>query len=348
MAHGIQLPIDQVFSTKSAEWHGLATVVPEISRDVASSTFFDILSGEIMVNLPDGRSAAMPFHKPLIADFSKCRPDLVGTEFELSPLHIPKKSYREITNEQVWDTMETAARDVDAKVSALGTLEGGKKFFVSLDLNQETEFSANGDKFLSHLNLITSHDGTLAAEAYDSTVRIVCMNTLRWSRQAAGEVGFKVYHTQGADIAMPRMGELVNAILLGRAEFRNAMEYLATVPCTATEARQIVLGYLTSLNTSKEKVAKRTLNTAEEIATLFSRGIGNKGQSLYDVLNGATEYWTHGDGTGKKADKATKVYKAEFGSAAEHKEALSNLLLDPATVARLKEAGKAAELGSTL
>jgi hypothetical protein len=348
MSHGIILPIDQVFSTKSAEWHGLATVVPAITREVASSTFFKIATGDITVNLADGRSVVMPHHKPLVADFSECRPDLVGTEFELHPLHIPRKSYREITNEEVWNTMEKAVKDVDATISALGTLEGGKKFFVSLDLNQETESIVNGDKFLSHLNLITSHDGTLAAEAYDSTIRIVCMNTLRWSRQAAGEVGFKVYHTQGADVAMPRMGELVNAILLGRAEFRNAMEYLATVPCTATEARQIALGYLSSLNTNKKEVAKRTLNAAEEIANLFARGKGNNGRNLYDLLNGVTEYYTHGDGTGKKSDAATKAYKAEFGSAAEHKEAFSNLLLVPSEVEKLKEAGKAAELGSTL
>ncbi len=346
MSHGIIKPIDKVISTKGAEWHGLADVVPTIGRTEAEPLFFDIRSGKVLIDI-DGAQVPMPNHKPLVADFRACRPDLVGTENEFVPLHIPKNSYREIKNSEVWGAMEESIKDIDATVTCIGTLEAGKKFFISLDLSGETEFNAAGDKFLAHLNFITSHDGTLGVRAYDSTVRIVCMNTLRWSLNAAGDVGFNVYHTAGADTAMKNLGALVAEVLSGRAQFRDSMEFLNTVACSAEEARLVTLGYLSQLNTEGAKLSTRTKNAAEEIATLFSRGAGNKGKTLYDLLNGATEYWTNGDGTGKKADSATKAYKANFGSAADHKSAFCNLLLSGADViAETREKGRKAEMGA--
>jgi hypothetical protein len=79
--------------------------------------------------------------------------------------------------------------------------------------------------------------------------------------------------------------------------------------------------------TGNAELATRSRNAAEEIAMLFLRGQGNKGQTMYDLLNGATEYWSNGDGTGKKADSLTKAYKAQFGGAAEHKTAFANFLM---------------------
>jgi hypothetical protein len=61
------------------------------------------------------------------------------------------------------------------------------------------------------------------------------------------------------------------------------------------------------------------MNAAREIADLFANGIGNNGRNLYDLANGATEYWTSGNGTGRKANLASRVYRSQLGSAAEHK-----------------------------
>lgn len=357
MSHGIQKPYDLLFSTKGAEWHGLATVVPFIDAETVKSLLFPIRCGEITVDLGNGRTVKMGNHKALVADLSDCRPDLlvradesdensplIPGEFSLAPLHIPKKSYRPIENAEVWGSMETALREsgIDAEVSCVGTLEGCKKFFISVSLRGDEGFKVNGDDFLANLNFVTSHDGTLAVKAYDSTVRIVCMNTLRWSLEAAGEVGFNVYHTAGAETAMTNLGPLVAQVLSGRATFKNQMEYLATVECNGTMARQIALGYFAK-TTGEKEVAKRSINAADEISTLFSRGKGNNGRTMYDLLNGATEYWTNGDGTGKKETLAGKAYKANFGTAADHKDAFANFLMSEESRTELAELGREAE-----
>lgn len=373
MSHGIVKPIDKLFSIIDSGWHRLADVVETIDDTTIAPLLFEIVQGgmildngpkgtveEMLASLrallktenlqPSGSPSEfvakvvakvrsetrMSNHQGLAADFRTCRPDLVEnpeTSGGLVPLHVPKNSYAPIDNRAVWEMTKRALKDVDAKVSCAGTLEAGRKFFVSVQLGQDGgKFKVNNDEFGANFNVITSHDGSFAVEAFDSMIRIICMNTLRWSREAASEMKFKIYHCQGAPAAMHNMGPLINRILLGRETFRNNMEFLASIPTTKEAVRLLLLGYFAAdqeLTTKKpvEKLAKNSFNMADEITVLFERGLGNKGQTLYDALNGATEYWTGGDGTGVKANEEVKAYKANFGQAMEHKSAFANLLL---------------------
>lgn len=337
MSHGIEKPIDRVFSIIDAEWHGLAEVTEKIDDEVVNPLLFNILEGRIVIDI-EGESVQMDQHKALVGDLrfrQENEPDVP----KFVPLNIPKNSYQKIENRQVWEAMKKAIADIDGKVSCIGTLEAGKKFFISVDIG-DGEFSINKDKFKANLCFITSHDGTLAIEAYDSTVRIVCMNTLRWSRDAAGEVGFKVYHSANASLAMASLGDLVNAILKGRADFRNTMEYLASVSISETNAANLVAGYFVN-TTNTDELSTRSRNATEEIMRLFKSGQGNHGKNLYDLLNGATEYWTNGDGVGKRVgNSAQRVYKANFAKAADHKNAFANLLMNEQARKEAIAAGK--------
>jgi hypothetical protein len=79
-------------------------------------------------------------------------------------------------------------------------------------------------------------------------------------------------------------------------------------------------GYFAITTDAKDnKLSTRSLNAAREIARLAANGIGNIGRTLYDLANGATEYWTSGEGTGRNASVASRTYRSQLGSAAEHK-----------------------------
>lgn len=368
MSHEIYPPIDEVYAPDGGQWHGLAK--PPLAEDggkIGNATVNRLcpkvrelrVSGEI-----DGVTVTLPNHKALVADYRECRPELVKLNPDLSvtldenafvPLHIPKNGYKVISNCEIYEATKKALDGIDADIVTAGTLGAGKRFFLSVDLRGESNIEirrivqgvAHRDEVLAYLNMITSHDGTLAAKGYDSTVRIVCQNTLNWSLQAAGEVGFSVYHTAGAEVAVERMGELINAILRGRAQFKNTMELLDSQAVGAADAYAIALAYFViGQSAGKEsleyEVSKKSRNAAEEIATLFSRGRGNFGRTAYDLLNGATDYWTNGNGTGKKTQKWEKVGKANFGGAAEHKSAFVNLLVGR-DLKELAEIGRKAE-----
>jgi hypothetical protein len=229
---------------------------------------------------------------------------------------------------------------VDAKITSIMTLENRKKFALSVNLGDDV-MKVNGDEIHAHLNFVSSHDGTMNLKAYDSTIRIVCMNTLRWSLEAAGQVGFTIRHSKNAAIALDNLPELVNAILTGRIQFKEVMEYLNTCKVDSNEALAMAAGYF-CLESGSPKLSTRSLNAATSIVDLFANGKGNNGKTLYDLANGATEYWTSGEGVGRKANDLTKSYKSEFGMAADHKSRFVELLADEDRRKSAKEMGKEA------
>ncbi|NBW99540.1 DUF932 domain-containing protein [bacterium] len=339
MASGIDKEVDLIYSNEGTEWHRFATLTKLINRKEIQKVLWKIIQSPAMVEV-EGSKIVLPNHKVLCADLREVRTD-IAEENRIIPLHIPKAGYQVIDNEQVWDMMEKALDGLDATVTSVGTLEGGKKFFISVTIG-DSEMIVNKDKFKFYINFVTSHDGTIAMVVYDSSIRIVCMNTLRWSMDAAGEVNFRIMHTKNADLAMANLPDLINAILKGRAEFKDVMEYLATCKVDNNDALAMAAGYF-CINTGDEELSSRSMNAATEIATLFSRGIACHGETLYDLANGATEYWTSGSGTGRSnVNEGTRLYRSSMGSAAEHKQMFVALL---ANEDRRKEAlklGKAA------
>lgn len=335
MSAGIEKPHDIILSVEGTEWHGEAEVHDTITREIAKRAFFKIQESPAQVTI-DGQAINLDRYKVLVADHRLVRDDLEA-EDQLVPLHIPKNGYTPIPNEEVWDVMETSLKDIGAKITSVCTLERGKKFAISCDIGN-SDLTINKDKFKAYLNFTTSHDGTIAMNAFDSMIRIVCMNTFRWSMQAMGDVSFKVFHTKNAKLALSNLGELVNAILTGRAELKEVMEYLESCKVDSNEAIAMAMGYFAQA-TGTTKLSTRAVNSANEIALLFSRGIGNKGQSLYDLANGATEFWTSGNGVGKNNSSANRLYRSAFGSASDHKQAFIGMLSNQDSRNEAKELG---------
>jgi hypothetical protein len=48
---------------------------------------------------------------------------------------------------------------------------------------------------------------------------------------------------------------------------------------------------------------------------------------MYDVLNGATEFWTSGEGVGKTTTEGRRAFSSEFGTGSERKQEFSRYLI---------------------
>ena len=333
MSHGIT-ENDVMFSTEGYSWHRLDRLIKEITAESVKEVFNPIIEGKIQINV-DGNMVDLPDYKALIADLRG-----LGMAEDMVPLHVPKDGYKVIDNREIFDAAVAAIKDVDAKITSVMTLENRKKFALSVNLGEDV-LKVNGDDIHAHLNFVSSHDGTMNLKAYDSTIRIVCMNTLRWSLQAAGQVGFTIRHRKNAVIALENLPELINAILAGRIEFQQVMEYLATCKVDSNEALAMAAGYF-CMESGSPKLSSRSLNAATSIVDLFANGRGNHGKTLYDLANGATEYWTSGDGVGRKVNDLAKAYKAEYGMAADHKNRFVEMLSDETRRTQAKDMGREA------
>jgi hypothetical protein len=77
----------------------------------------------------------------------------------------------------------------------------------------------------------------------------------------------------------------------------------------------------------KGKLSTTAKNTAEEIASLAFGGIGNKGETRWDLFNGITERYTRG----ASDNTASAFVSSEFGTAADTKAQAFDSLMDDAT-----------------
>ena len=352
---------DLVKSTTGTEWHGKADPVEEIGEKEIAPLCFDIVQGApsvaitrevedpetgIITSVPTGEVIQVEGYKMLLADL-RHREDLTakGINPRFYPIHAPKASYEVISNRDVYEMAKRSFEALGCKLVTAGTLGNLRKFFLSIDIGNRDSKAVNGDLFQNYLNFITSHDGTFALEAYDSAIRIVCMNTFRWSRETAGEIGVKFYHTKNVAKQMENLPEYLEQIVNNRVKLMECMNELITILCSPTAMAHIAAGYLANpLFDPEVKVDRLTsisFNRACMIRDLSGKmGKGNQGKTLYDLFNGLTEFFTHHDGAGgAKAGAMKRLSASKFGAAADHKDQFLSLLLNPGKLAEVQEFG---------
>lgn len=345
--HLIDEQIDRVYSKVSREWHGKAIVMGELNSDSLSEIMPPIVEGEISVNI-DGNAVSLDSKKAIVGDY-RFRSDIPQGE-QLVPLSIMGKDYRVIENREVFNAAQNAIENfgLDAEIVTAGTVRRGRSFFMSLQQRKSEEFEIReGDKWEFYLNLATSHDGTDALVSTICGFRQVCWNTVRASIDSS-DVKVKIMHTKNADMQLDALPEILVAMRNKQTDMIEALAHLAGIKCDIVRARRIVSGYFSRLQNGNTEFATRTSNNVDGILSTFRAGKGNRGETLYDLVNGVTEFYTHGDGIGKTGSAMTKTFRSEFGSAAEHKERFLNLVRDSNRRESLEELGARVTLAPVL
>jgi hypothetical protein len=343
----IDATVDKVYSKVSREWHGKAIVTPVINEETINTIMPPIVEGEIAVNI-GGEQVSLENKKAIVADY-RFRDDIPQGE-QLVPLSIMGKDYRVIENREVFNAVKNAIDNfgLDAEIVTAGTVRKGRSFFISLQQAQSHEVELReGDRWTFYLNLATSHDGTDALVSTICGFRQVCWNTVRASIDSS-DVKVKIFHTKNADMQLDALPEILVAMRNKQTDMVEALAHLAGIKCDIVKARRIVNGYFSRLQGGNTEFATRTANTVDGIVSTFRTGKGNRGETLYDLVNGVTEFYTHGDGVGKTGTGLVKTYRSEFGSAAEHKERFLNLVRDSNRREAMEELGARVMLATAL
>lgn len=338
------VPKGQAYRT----WHNLENTSPNEVITLEEVQELDIhptvVTGKVTAEI-NGEQVPLEGYKSLVAQTGSGK---------LHPLHIAKNGYSIIQNQTVWDTMTKALEGIDiaSKVTCVGTLSGMRKYFISVAVGDDDGgFEVNGDKFFGNLNFVTSHDGTMAFRAFDSCLRVVCANTLNWSVEGDKNMDFKMYHKGDVKPVAASLGKYINSVLRGREMFKEAMEKFHTIQVADSDIEKVVGGFFIQQayktgNKLSEGFTTRTRNTIEEISRLSRVGLGNSGDNLYDVFNGATEYYTTGEGVGKTTSAGKRAYSSEFGTASERKVEFADYLLSGRYESKMEEAGKVLSLSN--
>lgn len=346
MAHQIE-ENDLTYSTSGPEWMGLAAVrKPEEMADAVSTLFFPIVEGEASVTIdgvsvplldPDSGKgwkviAADCRNLPQVAERAVHPPAIV-------PLHIPKQSYAPIENERAYEAICDAfdKAGIEFTLSTCGTLGNLTRFYLSVALEGLNVKCPRGFDIQSYLTLMTSHNGTHDLRIMDSHIKPVCANTVNAIMRNHGDLSLNVRHTKNADLEITDMSERVADFMTGAADLEIALATLDGLEADTSRMESIAAGFFVlpavrqakKVDLDKLGMSTQSRNAVTGIVDLAANGKGNTGKTLYDLMNGATDYWSNGDGIGnpEKVSLAKRVYRSRFGKASEHKTGFTRYLM---------------------
>jgi hypothetical protein len=337
MAHEIEIGTDRIITYGDPAWHRLdENHKTPLTVEILNKLFFPYLEGQATVNI-DGVEVPLDGWKTIVADLR----NIEDIKEDFRPVHVASDKYEILQNQVLFEALLESLKDLNYKIVSAGTLSGLKNFFVSVEFDDNSNINLpDGSACKAFFNLFTSHNGTKNATFFDSILRQVCMNTCRAALQSKGEQGFNITHSKNASVRIHKMAEIVNNTLLGRRQFEEKMAELYSIPCDISTAERFTAGYMAEKTKATKELSTRSYNQMGEIVDLAWNGKGNRGGNLFYLAQGATEFWTRGNGTGgANKDLGRKAYSADYGTGMDNKCNFLTALSDPSQREKLMKLG---------
>jgi len=185
-------------------------------------------------------------------------------------LGIVSPDYEIVQPGQVLEFFRDLVSDHHMQLESAGTLFGGRRFWALAKLGEQT-VTHGSDTVGGYLLLSTSADGTMATEARQTTVRVVCNNTLRAARMAEGSAAPIVKLSHRTAFCDKRVKAQLG---LARENFERGMQELRELA-----ARQVTQGeaadFVRSLLRPEEHAAKVKAAELQALAAMAAAAAGS-------------------------------------------------------------------------
>lgn len=232
-------------------------------------------------------------------------------------------TYILFTPREAWAWVEEVLNGTGHNIKSIGMLWNRSFWFISTELTELKSLSTgDGRKTDFQLNFSGGLDRSVSPQCELSSIVAVCHNTISLSR-ATGKVLFAERATKNFSTRLEAAKSEVEKAVGMTAVFKAAMDSLAENPCSKDRASNIFAGYLSTPDT--EKLSTRAKNTVAELTTLHVKGIGNKGETEFDLLNAYTELYTWGSQE-SKTSLGRRFVSSEYGNNADSKADFFRLL----------------------
>jgi hypothetical protein len=293
---------DTCFSLQK-EWHGLETIVPEITYET-SGLDWTVERQPILLESTG---------KQIKGHFAVYCPE------KEEVIQVAKDSYTLIQNSQLFEIMSEGLAGIPFKIVAAISLGNLQKVAVTVALEEKQDYLINGEEFKNFVTFASSHNGSMNLYSYDTSIKSICGNTLQWSLADKGILNLKVRHTKNSQVKIENMKQQIETLFKKREEWYTSYERLSQQPMSLEQAEKILFGF-----EAKNEISTRTRNKVGEIHQLFQNGLGNKGVNVGDIFGAITEYYTS-----KSSSNPGKAWaSSEFGLGRDKKLAFWSAIED--------------------
>ena len=239
-----------------------------------------------------------------------------------APLSIVSDSYQIVQPAEVVDFFADLLDKHDMEMSSCGSLFDGKRFFATAKLNDIEIVS--GDKITGYLLIATSLDGTLATTAKTTTIRTVCNNTLTMAMNESSANMIKVPHSTEFNASKAKLN--LGLIEESQFTFIENMKKLVNTRISDEDALAFYKETFYNKEFKEQEQHGTVVKKVNDIMTLYKFGNGSNyaPNTLYQVLQGVTDHYTHGI---RNRTESAKFWNNFYGSAEKTKLDVQNKLL---------------------
>lgn len=219
--------------------------------------------------------------------------------------------------QESFEILDTLVGDQGLHFEELLMFDGGKRSILKVAMDDM--ILKENDIVKPMINIVQSFDGSKSYHIFFSMLRLICTNGMMGIGK---ESIMNIRHTK----SMP------DRVKLAETAMTNALGYFSNMKDISLKmiSEKINMSYtdliLKELFGEDEKadgkVRTRTVNMKNKIIELFKSGIGNGGETKWDLLNGVTEYVDHH----RSGTADNKTYSSEIGSGAKLKKRAFELL----------------------
>lgn len=291
MAHEFE---SGLFVGKDA-WHGLGTVLDE-APTTAEALIQAGLDWEVSLQPLTVKDAAgeqaITSHRAVVRESDRAVLGVVGSRW--SPLQ----------NRKAFEPFDPLVASGMVSLDAAGSLRGGKRVWILAKLKDAVADVLPGDPLVGYLLFYNGHDGTLSAAYQQTSIRVVCSNTLSAALQGKNPSRYALRHTTGIGSAVDSVtkafriaGEnfqqnLVMYRFLAGERCPRPAEYFKNVLRTIPDSGRLLLTRLgAGAQDAEEKLLDRNRQHRDLMALLEEQPGAEFGRGSYWHAYNAVTYW---------------------------------------------------------
>ncbi len=290
-----------VYKIGQSPWHGLGAEIAEP---------MDIPAALRLARLAEWNLAKRPLYvrDEVRSTFRKASQAVaIYRPADGATVGITGPDYEIFSNEETFLGLGGALGQLGLPVLTAGSLRSGSRTFMCFEHPQSAKLP-NGDEIKGHLLISTSHDGSLALQASDVEIVVVCQNTLSAALGGASSL-FRIKHTRNMRDSIAEATRLLRkteearelkiaaatkllGIHLTRSAWTSFLETLVPVPA--------------SLDPDHDRKVSGAIKLRDTLDTIYLTHPtqANKVDTAWGAYNAVTFYTSHLQ-TRRKTDSAT-------------------------------------------